>query len=194
MEQIRTFIAIELPDELKLRLTKLQARLKNPSQPWVKWVNPDGIHLTLKFLGNISADRTDDITAAMSEAAGGISPFKLTMGGLGAFPNLKRVQVFWTGIGGDIDKLSRLKQQLDHSLARQGFDAETRPFSAHLTLARLHRQASPAERQEFGRLITDIEFPETAPFKVTAINLIKSQLTPRRAIYSLISSVKLKVT
>jgi len=73
MEQIRAFIAIELPQELRQGLEQLQARLKTANQPAVKWVNPNGIHLTLKFLGNIAAARTGEITQAMQQASRGIS-------------------------------------------------------------------------------------------------------------------------
>ncbi len=86
MEQIRSFIAIELPDELRLKLGQLKARLKSGEQPWVKWVDPNSIHLTLKFLGNIAADRTEEITEMMEEAARGISPFHLDIKELGVSP------------------------------------------------------------------------------------------------------------
>ena len=92
MEQNRSFIAIELPDELKLALSQLEVRLKSDKQSGVKWVDPASIHLTLKFLGNIALDRTDEITRAMAEAARTVSPFHLKVKDLGVFPNLKRVR------------------------------------------------------------------------------------------------------
>jgi len=95
MEQVRCFIAIGLPDEIKEGLVQLQAQLKSGNQPGVKWVDPYGIHLTLKFLGSVAADRIDPITGAMGEAAQGIPPFRLKVEGLGVFPSLRRVQVVW---------------------------------------------------------------------------------------------------
>jgi len=192
MEQIRSFIAIELPDELKPELVELQARLKTADPGGVKWVDPQGIHLTLKFLGNIAADRTGDIIRAMNEAARGIPPFQLTIGGLGVFPNPRRAQVAWVGLSGQVDKLARFQAQLEASLARLGFAPETRPFSPHLTLARLRPQASPAERQSLGQLIISTRFASSYPIVVTAINLMRSQLTRQGAIYSQIGSVELK--
>ena len=192
MEQIRSFIAIELPEALKLELAELQARLKTADPGGVKWVDPKGIHLTLKFLGNIAADRTGDIIRAMNEAARGIPPFQLTIGGLGVFPNPRRAQVAWVGLGGQIDKLARFQAQLEASLAQLGFAPETRPFSPHLTLARLRPQASPAERQSLGQLIISTRFASSYPIVVTAIKLMRSQLTRQRAIYSQIGSVELK--
>ena len=91
MEQIRSFIAIELPDELKQKLGQLENQLKSGGQAGVKWVNPHSMHLTLKFLGNISAGKTGEITAAIEESAAGVSPFSLKVEGLGSFPNLRRV-------------------------------------------------------------------------------------------------------
>ena len=192
MEQIRSFIAIELPDELKLGLIQLQARLKTEGQPWVKWVDPNGIHLTLKFLGNIPVDRIGDITGAINEAAQGIPPFHLEVKGLGVFPNLRRVQVAWVGMSGEVDKLAQLQRQLEASLARLGFAPESRLFKPHLTLARLRNQASLAERQRFGQLIASTKFEADYSINVEAINLMRSQLTREGAIYSQISSVKLK--
>ncbi|MFC1929234.1 RNA 2',3'-cyclic phosphodiesterase [Chloroflexota bacterium] len=191
MEQIRSFIAIELPDELKLELKQLEARLKSGNQPWVKWVDPDSIHLTLKFLGNVAIDRTSEITKAIEEAAQGIRPFQLEVNGLGVFPNLKRVQVVWVGVVGEVDKLGQLQQRIESKLAQLGFTLESRPFTAHLTLARLRNQASLDERQGFGQLIAGTKF-EAGTIKVDAVSLMRSQLTREGAIYSRISLVRLE--
>ena len=191
MEQVRSFIAIELPDELKVGLTQLEAQLKMSKQPWVKWVNPYSIHLTLKFLGSIAADRISEITRAMEEATQGIFPFYLEVKDLGVFPNLRRVQVAWVGISGEADKLSQLQRNLESNLAHLGFAPETRPFTPHLTLARLRNQASLDERQKFGQLIATTRFEATYTIKVDAISLMRSQLTREGAIYSRISSAEL---
>ncbi len=191
MEQIRSFIAVELPDELKLELVKLQAQLKSGTQSPVKWVDPDSIHLTLKFLGNIATDRIGEITKAMDEAARTIPPFHLEVKDLGVFPNLKRVQIAWVGISGEVDKLGQLQQRIESNLAHLGFAPESRPFTAHLTLARLRNQATLDERQRFGQLIDETRF-RAGNIKVNAISLIRSRLTRQGAIYDRISSVSLK--
>jgi len=190
MEQIRSFIAIELPDELRLELGRLETQLKPDRLPWVKWVDPASIHLTLKFLGNIAIDRTGEITRAMEEAAQTVPPFHLEVKGMGVFPNLKRVQVAWVGISGEVAKLGALQQRIDSNLALLGFAPESRPFTSHLTLARLRNQASLDERQRFGRLIAGTRF-EAGAIKVDAISLMRSQLTREGAIYSRISLVRL---
>ena len=192
MESVRSFIAIELPDELKRELSQLRAQLKPGELPWVKWVDPYGIHLTLKFLGNVDKNRLDDVTGAMEEAARGIPPFHLEVRELGVFPNLRRVQVAWVGISGEVDKLGQLQQRLESDLAPLGFATESRPFMPHLTLARLRGQASLPERQRFGQLIVSTRFESAQGIKVDAISLIRSQLTGKGAIYSPISSVGLK--
>ncbi len=192
MEQIRSFIAIELPDGLKTELSQLQAKLKLGRQSWVKWVDLYGVHLTLKFLGNIAIDRTGEITKAIEAAAQGMSPFRLEIKGIGVFPNLRRVQVAWVGISGEVDKLGQLQQRIESNLAHLGFTPESRPFTPHLTLARLRDQASSDERQRFGQLIADTRFEAVHPIEVDAINLMKSQLTREGAIYDQISSTGLR--
>ena len=194
MEQVRSFIAIELPDELKEGLAQLEAQLKLGKPSSVKWVDPSSIHLTLKFLGNIAVDRISAITQAMEEATQGISPFHLEVTGLGVFPNLKRVQVAWVGIGGEVDKLGQIQQRIESSLAPLGFTAESRPFTPHLTLARLRDRASADERQRFGQLIAGTRFEAVYTIKVDSINLMRSQLTRDGAIYSRLSSVGLEKT
>ncbi len=191
MEQVRCFIAIELPDGVKRGLRELQAQLKSGGQAPVKWADPDNIHLTLKFLGNVAADRMGEITAAMTKAVQGVSPFQLEVKELGVFPNPRRVQVIWVGVSGEVDKLAKLQQRLESNLAGLGFAPEGRRFTPHLTLARLRDQATPDERAKLGQLIADTEFDAAQSFPVEAVNLIKSQLTREGPIYTRISSAAL---
>jgi len=190
MEQIRAFIAIELPDELKVGLGQIESQLKSEEQSWVKWVDPNSVHLTLKFLGNIAIDRTGEITRAIEEAARGIPPFRLEVRDLGVFPNLKRVQVAWVGLSGEVDKLSQLQQRLESNLERLNFTPESRKFTPHLTIARLRDRASLDERQRFGQIISSTKF-KAVIIKVDAISLMRSQLARTGAIYSRLSMVGL---
>jgi len=192
MEQIRSFIAIELPDELKLGLTQLQAQLKTGKQPPVKWVDPYSTHLTLKFLGNIAVDMISEITKAIEASAREMPPFHLEAKGLGVFPNLRRVQVVWIGISGEVAQLSQLQQRIDSNLSPLGFASESRAFTPHLTLARLRQQASLEERQSLGQLIASAKFEAVYSFSVNSVNLMRSELTREGAIYSRISSIELK--
>jgi 2'-5' RNA ligase len=190
-EQIRSFIAIELPEEAKKGLARLRKELERDEHKFVKWVDPGGIHLTLKFLGNIPSKRVAEITEAMKEAAEGILSFHLEISGLGAFPSLRQVRVFWVGIGGEVDKLSRLQQNIDSKLAVLGFAKEERSFVPHLTLARIREGTSPLERKTFGELVGSTIFEDKYHVEVEAINLMRSQLTPAGAIYTCLSVVKL---
>lgn len=191
MEQIRSFIAVELPEKLKRELAQLETQIKVDRHPWVKWVSPDSIHLTLKFLGNIDVDTTVAITRAIEVSVRGIKPFHLKVKDLGVFPNLKRVQVAWVGISGEVDKLTRLQKNLESNLTPLGFTPESRSFTPHLTLARLSERASPDERQSFGQLIASTRF-ENGDIKVKDISLMKSQLTRAGAIYTRISLISLE--
>jgi len=190
-EQIRSFIAIELPEEAKEGLARLRKELERDEHKFVKWVNPGGIHLTLKFLGNIPSKRVTEITEAIKEAAQGISPFHLEISGLGAFPSIRQARVLWVGIGGEVDKLSRLQKNIDSALAALGFAKEERPFVPHLTLARIREGASPPERRSFGELVGSTTFEDKYHVEVEAIRLMRSQLTPAGAIYTCLSAVGL---
>jgi 2'-5' RNA ligase len=192
MGQVRAFIAIELPDEIKGELGRIQSKLKTPGQDYVRWVDPNGIHLTLKFLGDTPQDKITDITAAMTSSVQGVQPFNLSIKGLGVFPNPNRTQVAWVGLVGELDTLSKLQKQLEANLEKLGFAAEKRLFSPHLTLARLRNQALPLERQAFGKLISETGFTSDKVLKVSAISLMKSQLTRRGASYSRLSSAAFK--
>jgi len=192
MEQVRCFIAIGLPDEVKAGLKDLQAQLKSGGQGSIKWVDPYSIHLTLKFLGGVDGDKISPITAAMEEAVQGVSSFSLKVEGLGAFPNLRRVQVVWVGMSGEVDKLAHLQQRLESGLAGLGFAPEKRRFTPHLTLARVRDRVSLDERERLGELIAGTKFEAARSFPVEAVSLMRSQLTREGAIYSRISAAALK--
>jgi 2'-5' RNA ligase len=191
MEQIRSFIAIELPEELQRSISRLQDQLKIKSRAPAKWVETGNIHLTLKFLGNINAAIIGDITRALEEAARGIPTIHLNVESLGAFPNNNRTQVIWVGLTGDLEKLRNLQRRVDTALERLGFLGETRPFSPHLTIARLRDWATYSDRQSIGKLIAETAFHSGHDFRVSSIHLMKSQLTREGPIYSRLGSVGL---
>lgn len=192
MEKIRAFIAIELPDPVKDSLSSLEDRLRPAEHPYVKWVDPQGIHLTLKFLGNIATDQVPRIIEAITLASQGTSPLKLQIGGLGAFPNLQRPRVIWVAVTGEVDTLIALQQGMDQALMPLGFAIEKRPFSPHLTLGRLRERASPGERNSIGKLVTATKSEGSPAQEVKQISLMRSTLTPSGAIYSRLASIELK--
>ena len=191
-ERIRSFIAIELSEDLKSRLVELRNELERAEHSFVRWAEPEGIHLTLKFLGNIPLRQIEEIRGAIDGAAQGIPPFRLEISGLGGFPNLGQPRVLWIGIRGDTERLSRLQHNIDSALTSLGFAKEERPFVPHLTLARLRQGAFPEERNSFGNLARSVHFEGGYPIDAKAVSLMRSQLTPYGAIYTRLSATKLE--
>jgi 2'-5' RNA ligase len=189
--QIRAFIAIELPDEARKGLARLRRQLERDEHRFVKWVDPKGIHLTLKFLGNVPTGQVKQITAAIEESSQDIWPFHLEILDMGAFPSMRQPRVLWVGVQGEIDKLSRLHQNIDSALGSLGFPREERPFTPHLTLCRLREGTSGPERRSFGELVESTAFEDRYPVEVEAVELMRSQLTPAGAIYTCLSVVRL---
>jgi RNA 2',3'-cyclic 3'-phosphodiesterase len=192
MPFIRCFIAVELPEDVKKELTVLENVLKARSPSVVKWVGPEGIHLTLKFLGEVPDEQIEEITMAMEEGCRGFAPFQLEVSGVGAFPNLNRVQVIWVGVKGEIDKLAALQKSIDDNTEQLGFPKENRAFSPHLTLGRVRMEAELVERQKIGKLLSATSFAPNQVFQVNAVYLIQSQLQRTGAIYTPIKQIILK--
>jgi 2'-5' RNA ligase len=192
MSLIRAFIAIELPPELKKELTKVETQLKINSPPVIKWIEPGSIHITLKFLGETSDAILDDLILAMEESVVGVSPFKLDVRQLGAFPGVDRPQVIWVGVSGEMEKLKQLQKNLEKNTEQLGFKRESRTFSPHLTLGRVRDGARPDDIQRISKLLNETVFTALHNINVNQINLMKSVLTPTGAIHTFIGSTKLK--
>ncbi|MGA7843312.1 MAG: RNA 2',3'-cyclic phosphodiesterase [Dehalococcoidales bacterium] len=192
MSLIRAFIAVELPGELKQELAALETQLKKNSPPVVKWVDPESIHITLKFLGETSDAVIDELLLAMEESVAGVSPFKLEVGKLGAFPAVARPQVIWVGVSGDMEKLAQLQKNLEQNTEQLRFKRESRPFSPHLTLGRVREGARVKEIQRIGKLLNETPFTAKHNIEAHEINLLKSQLTQAGAIHTIIGMVKLQ--
>ncbi|HRT71571.1 MAG TPA: RNA 2',3'-cyclic phosphodiesterase, partial [Syntrophales bacterium] len=151
-ERVRSFLAIDLPEEVKAGLGRISESLKR-RVGGVRWTKPEGIHLTLKFFGDISGEEIARISMVAGSAAGVTAPFQLTVEGLGVFPGLKRPRVLWVGVGGRLDILARLQGGIESALEAQGFKKEGRGFKPHLTLGRFRSpgEVSGIERVFAGR-------------------------------------------
>lgn len=191
-ELIRTFIAIELPQEILDGLNSLMDSLKTCNVPSAKWVSPSSIHITLKFLGQTPLKLIPSITSSLNEISKKVPPFALSVSELGAFPNIRRVQVIWVGLTGDLNILNQLQLSIESSIAPLGYPTEKRPFKPHLTLGRLREFASQEDRQKLGTVLTNTPLNSTLNLRVEAINLIQSRLTPLGAIYTRLHTAKLK--
>lgn len=184
-ETFRAFVAIDLPGSLRSSLAAAQQKLKSYGFR-VKWVRPQSIHLTLKFLGNIDEAQTDAVVGAMTQAAKGCATLVLAPSGMGVFPNARRPRVIWVGIGGQLDRLKNLQRALEAQLADLGFPRESRPFKGHLTLGRVKGKIAAPRLQA---ALADTGKFESDSFEVNQIILFKSQLQPGGAVYSQVKQV-----
>lgn len=185
MEQIRTFIAIELDEPTKTQLTDLQKRLKvEMPERAIRWVRAEGIHLTLKFLGDVPVTRIERIAEELKEACRGFAPFWLKFGGLGCFPNPRRPRVVWVGIEEETGTLARLQRAIEKRLAPLGYPPEKRPFNPHLTLGRVRSRVRSGELRRVGELIEAADIGLVSEMEARAVGLIRSDLGPSGAVYT----------
>ena len=177
---IRTFIAFKLPKHMISLLGSIQQKLMGYNFK-IRWVNPENIHLTIKFLGNMKESDLSNISNALSESARNYGPFSFSAKGLGIFPGLYRPRVLWVGLSGEIEQIARFQQDLDHTLSAFGFPKENRPFQGHLTLGRFKGNTHSGKLAE--ALNTQSDF-ESEPVTIDRVILYKSDLTPSGAVYS----------
>ena len=192
MKTLRTFIAVELDQELRAKLRDLQDQLDSQVAPRsVRWVRPEGIHLTLKFLGDTPLDRIEGVKDAVSRAAGSVRPFTLVVCGLGCVPKTRRPRVGWVGLQEVTGNLSQLKRAVETEVAPLGFPTEKRAFHPHLTLGRVNRRASKSEVREIGEIVASIAIGTLDEMEVTAVSYIQSDLLPSGAVYTNLHEVHL---
>jgi 2'-5' RNA ligase len=181
---IRTFIAIELTAECRESLAGVQKRLI-PAGKGVKWVRPEAIHLTLKFLGNIDEAQVEPVSEAMAQAAASCPPLRLRLKGVGAFPGVSRPRVVWVGVVGDTQPLGALQRDLEARLARLGFEPEARAFSPHLTVGRVRDFPSSGRgKSPLAEAIVALSGLELEEFEAGELILFRSELRPGGAVYT----------
>jgi 2'-5' RNA ligase len=186
-ETIRTFIAFALPDTILSALGCVQEGLRTCGVK-AKWVRLQGIHLTLKFLGDIEAHQVNPVADKMAEAARGMNPFLLAVKGIGVFPNIRRPRVIWAGLDGDLKPLGGLQRNIDRALSELGFAREKRSFKGHLTLGRFKGRT---DSRQVARALEEFSEFETPTFTAQQLVLFKSQLEPTGAVYSQLKQVPL---
>ncbi|RPI02278.1 MAG: RNA 2',3'-cyclic phosphodiesterase [Calditrichaeota bacterium] len=180
MSKIRAFLCFELDDAVKSALALFQKQLRALGSG-VSWSRIDGIHLTIKFLGDIEEQSVDDIETKISAVARSHSAFTLRLTHAGAFPNLNRPRVYWVGVVDEPSgRLLSLQKEADAALTQLGFEAEQRPFSPHLTLGRVK---NPGYVADISRMVGSYEAP-SLEFAATEIVLMKSDLKPTGAVYT----------
>ena len=181
-KKIRSFIALDIGEDVRANLDKLQARLKR-SQADVKWLRAGAIHCTLRFLGSIYPDEIELAHQAMIEAASGQSPFLVEVRGVGMFPNTRRPRVIWAGLEGGKELLATLFQTLEKSLFARGLGETDRPFQPHLTIGRVK---SPRHIDALLKAMEPEQGELYGTFRAEGLTLFKSQLHPTGAIYSVL--------
>ena len=187
-EKIRTFIAIRLPESVLQAIGRAQKTLQDSGLK-IRWVRKEGIHLTLKFLGDVDRDRVERIQDALEQAITVYSPFTLKGEGLGVFPDLRRPRVIWTGVSGDVKVLLALQGNLESQLKRLGFPKEKRHFNGHLTLGRIKDRLDTSKLRD---ALEGLRNFQTDSFTVQSVVLFQSDLRPAGAVYSTLAEVPLK--
>jgi len=184
-ERIRAFIAIPIPGEVKAQALDIQTQFRKAGLR-LRWVKPHGMHLTLKFLGDIDRAQVAAIETALQTAAGTSPPLKLAAQGIGVFPAPKKARVLWIGVAGDTSALHAIHGRLENALEPLGFKPEKRRFSAHLTLARAKGRLDPI--QLVGGMETIGRF-EPVWFEAREVALFRSDLKPDGAVYTKLAAV-----
>jgi len=193
MEEIRTFVAIELSAGIKGELTRVEEMLREKiATPHLRWVDPANVHLTLKFLGNVPLDRIPAITAALKEACAGLSPFIMNVSGLGSFPSTNNPRVIWVGVQEETGRLKRLQERVEERLATLGFKPERRHFRPHLTLGRVRKQAHVGARRIIGGIVSATSVGDLGQMEVGEIVFMRSKLLPSGAQYSRLETIPLE--
>lgn len=178
MNTIRAFIAIRLPAPVERALGEVAQTLAlRTPRGAMRWVRPEQIHLTLRFLGDTATSRVDAIGAAMDALATDTAPLALHLDGIGCFPNARRPRVIWVRLAGDEARLAELKAALDERLAGLGFPPDDKPFRAHLTLGRI-KDDRAAQGVDWTVDVPPLAVP------VAMIYLMESQLRPEGPIYT----------
>ncbi len=176
---MRLFVAAELPDDLRRRLVTVQEALAGAPLP-VRWVGPDGIHLTLKFLGEAKESRLEEIRTVLRQAGRNVAPFFLEAAGAAAFPDRGAPRLIWVEIRGDVAAARRLVADIDAATARIGFPPEAREFRAHLTLGRVKGPG----RGDWRSILEQTAARAAGEFEVTEYVLFNSRLGPDGAVYT----------
>ncbi len=178
---MRIFVAVFPPPEVREKVLASARRL--PSGDRVRWIRPENVHLTLKFLGDVEDEIMDYLCAALGEVCERHTPFDTRLEELGAFPSARRARILWVGIGAGSDRLRSLAADLDAALAPLGFEPEKRPYTPHLTLGRTRgRPASFDPSYDVGSF----------GFRVRHVELTESTLTDKGAVYRTLKSFTLE--
>jgi len=180
---MRLFFAVEIPADVRVRIYDSLALVRKQS-PQIRWIPPDNLHITLKFLGEVPEKGVSEVIKCAENCIAKMKPgaFEISFARLGAFPNAKHPRVIWCGVDGNHETLSSIAVVLESELEMLGFEKEKRPYRAHLTVGKI----SPVKREvDFDRYIHDYEKTVFAGISVNMISLMQSVLNQHGAVHSL---------
>lgn len=188
MQTKRTFIALDFPLEIRQKIRDITAYFKTQLPPGlIKWVDPDNMHLTLKFMGETPPEKLADIKHAIYQLGAVFPVFSIEIEDLGMYPNSKHPRVIWLGIKGE-NNLITLHNQLDQALNQIGIQPEKRPFSPHLTIARVRRSANQDSVLQIGKTLSQFKVSHLGTVHVHEIVYYQSDLTPQGPNYTILQT------
>ncbi len=181
---LRSFVAVEIPAGVQSALARSTASLQKAlPKPLVRWVAPQNVHLTLKFLGDVSPANLERLAEAMKAETVTHEAFSMTVGGLGAFPTPRRARIIWVGLDAPIT-LTALLRGIEAVAARLGYPSENRPFSPHLTIGRVGQNVSGSDLQRIRNALEATSVGALGVVRVAAVHIFKSDLRPGGSVYT----------
>ncbi|MDX1377850.1 MAG: RNA 2',3'-cyclic phosphodiesterase [Anaerolineales bacterium] len=192
MGSLRTFIAVEIPHSIQTSIQQQvdELRGKIGNSP-IRWIPVKNIHLTLKFLGNVSQTDVRIITGIIHTEAESHSAFDITIGGLGSFPSSKRARVLFLGIQAPA-ALETLQRGIESACVKAGYRPETRPFSPHLTIGRVRRSITASDQTKIHTTLGEFKIDSLGTARVDSVHLFKSELRPSGAVYTKLFTAQLR--
>ncbi len=191
-DQVRLFVACEVPDDVKRAISEVIESLRGRSNNAVRWIKPEGVHVTLKFLGEVPVKKLPAVKLAIQEAVVGHSPFELEFSNIGTFGGREGLRLMWVGVAGDVLRLEALVRAVNAALAVVGFEPERRPFRPHLTLGRVRDEVPTRQRAEIEVEVGKTDVPATS-WRTSQVSLMRSKLTPQGAAYEVLATFPLRV-
>lgn len=192
MKQIRAFVAIDLPPTIQDSIEKQTRRLRNTlGHEFVRWVNVENMHLTLKFLGSVPITHLDFFKQMLTQTADSQQPFEIQIGGIGSFPSLKRPRVLWVGVHAPA-RLASLQKAVENGANRLGYEKEAKTFSPHLTLGRVRQGLDSKQTQTISNILSMTQLGRIGIARVDSIHLYQSELNPEGSVYTKLFSALLR--
>ena len=191
MNLLRAFIAVELPPEIRQTIWETTSRLRKESGVLVRWVSPENMHLTLKFLGDISPSNVDLLSEMLHAETDLFKCFDLQFSGLDSFPSLKRPRVIYIGIQAPAS-LEAIQRGIESASRRLGYESEKRGFAPHLTIGRVRQNITAMEQQVIRHALEDAKVDSLGNARVDSVELFKSDLRPTGSVYTRLYSALLR--